>query len=149
MKTLAEATLFILDNDPEVCESLTHLAQSAGWHSRTFLSADDFLNQFSDEGPGCIVLDLQLDKSDGLDVLRTLRQRNIATPVIIITGHATVSIAVLAFKDQVTELFEKPVSHEAIRVSIGQAIEKDKARRGCLGTATNLGLPDTARVRGV
>ena len=93
-----QATVFVVDDDEAVRESLSYLISSVDLQVKAFASATDFLNAFRPGLPGCLVVDVRMPGMSGLELQRQLSDRNINIPVIIITGHGDVDMAVRAMK---------------------------------------------------
>ena len=100
-------TIAVLDDDPRVLESLAELFESAGYAVRAFASAQEFLAAYSDE-PGCLVLDIRMPGMTGLELQRKLADEGTNIPVVMISGHADVRIAVEAMTLGAVTLLEKP-----------------------------------------
>ncbi len=126
----AEATVFIVDDDLEVRQALALLFESVGLHAETFGSADEFLQQFDPERPGCLVLDVRMPGMSGLELQSRLSGETIHPPVIIITGHGDVPMAVRAVQAGAVDFIEKPFNDQALLDSVHRALEQDARRRG-------------------
>jgi two-component system response regulator FixJ len=119
----------VVDDDWGVRNSLRWLVESEGLAVDTFATAEAFLDACDPEQPGCLVLDVKMPGMSGLDLQRELVQRRIMIPVIIISGHADVQVAVRAFKMGAVDLLEKPFSDDDLLERIRVAIEKDRETR--------------------
>src|SRR5438128_4496773 len=86
----AEATVFVVDDDAELRESLGWLLESAGLRVKSYSTAQEFLAQYKSEEPGCLLLDVRMPGLSGLDLQEELRRRGVPPPIIIMTGHARV-----------------------------------------------------------
>lgn len=124
-----EATVFVIDDDIAVCKSLRWLIESVHLHVITFSSAKEFLDNYQPEQPGCAVLDVRMPGMSGLDLLERLAHENIFLPVIVVTGHGDVAMAVRAMKAGATDFFEKPFKDQILLDTVQQAIEKDRHTR--------------------
>jgi two-component system, LuxR family, response regulator FixJ len=127
------ATVFVVDDDPAVCKSLETLIRSVGLPAQTFRSAQEFLNGYDPSRRGCLVLDIRMPGMSGLELQRTLRERQMEIPIIIITGHGDVPVAVRALKDGAAEFMEKPFSKQLLLENIREALRKDAERRDHAG----------------
>lgn len=107
-----EATVYVIDDDPGVVDSLRLLISSVDLTVETHASPGDFLERFDAATAGCVVLDIRMPGMSGLEVLARLRERAATHPVIVITGHGDVTVAVRAMKLGAAEFFEKPVNDE-------------------------------------
>lgn len=125
----AEQTIFIVDDDEMVRDSLAALLKAAGLDVKTYGSARDFLKDFSAPQSGCLLLDVSMPEMDGLELQRELAARKISLPVIIITGHGDVPLAVKAMKAGALDFIEKPHVNEVILDCIQHALERSAAAR--------------------
>src|ERR1700680_1628729 len=98
MATAREPTVFVVDDDPAMRQSIKWLLQSVGMPVETFATAEDFLTTYEPARPGGLVLDVRMPGMSGLNLQDALVARNITLPVIIITGYAEVPTAVRALK---------------------------------------------------
>lgn len=122
-------TVFVVDDDDAVRESLDTLLSSVGLAVETFSSADDFLAFYTGEQPGCLVLDIRMRGMSGLELQQELRHRALNIPVIIITGHGDVPVAIKALKNGAVEFLQKPFSKQLLLEHINRAIEQDRCQR--------------------
>jgi FixJ family two-component response regulator len=125
----AEPTVFVVDDDPAVRESLHWLVESEKLNVETFPSAADFLDAYEPGRPGCLLLDVRMPGMTGLEMQEQLRQRSIDLPTIIITGHADVPIAIKAMKAGAVDFIEKPFNDEALLASVRSALEAHSRNR--------------------
>lgn len=128
-----EPVVHIVDDDPEVCRSLKLLIQSAGYRVSTYASPRDFLASGAATKPGCLVLDIRLPGTNGLEVQERLAALGSSMPVIIISGYADVSLAVRAMRSGALDLLEKPFESSLLLDRIKQAVDIDskaQVRRG-------------------
>jgi len=116
-------TVFVVDDDISVRESLESLLRFAGWQPQTFASAREFLSHPRVLVPSCLVLDLALPDLNGLDLQRRLAADGIDMPIIFITGHGDVPTTVRAMKAGAVEFFTKPYGDAALLSAIQLAIE--------------------------
>ena len=108
-----ELTVFIVDDDEDFRESLSWLLEGEGHHTRCFESAEAFLEAYQGE-PGCLLLDLRMTGMSGLALQAQLLERRWVIPVIMITGHGDVDVAVQAMKNNAVDFIEKPFDDGAI-----------------------------------
>ena len=125
----AEATVAVIDDDPDIREALRGLLRSVGLGVELFSSVQEFLAAFQRERPGCLVLDVRLPGRSGLDLQEELARADIHFPVIFISGHADVPMSVRAMKAGAVEFLTKPVRDQDLLDAIQLAIAKDRARR--------------------
>ncbi|MBI4514773.1 MAG: response regulator transcription factor [Deltaproteobacteria bacterium] len=124
-----EPTVFVVDDDAAMRESLRWLLQSVGLLVETYSTAEGFLDSCDPERPGCLVLDVRMPGMSGLGLQEELARRCIALPAIIITGYAEVPTAVRALKSGAFDFIEKPFSDQLLLERVRQAIEVDRAAR--------------------
>jgi FixJ family two-component response regulator len=123
-------TVFVVDDDVSVRESLELLIQTAGWQPETFASAREFLAHPRVLAPSCLVLDVSLPDLNGLEVQQRVAPDRLDMPIIFITGHGDVPMTVRAMKAGAVEFLTKPFGDEALLSAIGQAIERSRATLG-------------------
>ena len=126
---LEEAYVFIVDDDASVRDSLRWLIESVQLKVLSFNSAQEFLDGYKNQQTGCVVLDVRMPGISGLDLQEELRQQGFVLPVIIITGHADVPMAVRAFKSGAYDFIEKPFNDQHLIDRIQQAIEKSRSQK--------------------
>jgi FixJ family two-component response regulator len=122
--TRPEATVFVIDDDVSVRESLEGLIAVAGWPVATFASAQAFLDRARAPGPGCLVLDVSLPDLSGLELQERLASDEIELPIIFITGYGDVPMSVRAMKAGAVEFLTKPIDDDALLRAIDDAIGK-------------------------
>jgi FixJ family two-component response regulator len=131
-------TVFVVDDDVSVRESLESLISSAGWQTQTFASAHEFLSGARAPAPRCLILDLNLPDLSGLEVQKRLSDGEADMPIIFITGYSDVPVTVRAMKAGAMEFLTKPFGEDVLLSAIGHAID-----RSCAG------LADAAELRAV
>jgi len=122
-------TVFVVDDDADLRESLAWLIESAGLRVKAYSTAQEFLASYEPEQPGCLVLDVRLPGLSGLDLQAELARRGGAPPTIIITGHAKVPMAVRALKGGAIDFLQKPFSDQVLLDRIRQAFDLDRRTR--------------------
>ncbi|THD64454.1 response regulator [Phenylobacterium sp.] len=120
-------TVFIVDDDISVRESLEHLVAAAGWRPETFASAQAFLARAPAAGPSCLVLDVNLPDLNGLDLQDKVGADQTEMPIIFITGYGDVPMTVRAMKAGAMEFLTKPIDKHALLAAVGDAIERSQA----------------------
>jgi two-component system response regulator FixJ len=125
----SDPTVFVVDDDPAVRDSLRWLLQSVGLPVKTHATAEEFLASYDPSAPGCLVLDLRMPGMGGLNLQEELAARRMTLPVIMITGHAEVPAAVRAMKTGAIDFIEKPFSDELLLDRIRRAIQADLQAR--------------------
>jgi RNA polymerase sigma factor (sigma-70 family) len=125
----SEPTVFVVDDDEAMRHSLQWLIESVGQRVRTFGSADEFLRTYYPGQAGCLLLDVRMPGMSGLELQSYLAREEIQLPVIIITGHGDIAMAVKAMQAGAVNFIEKPFNDEALLSSIRAALELDERRR--------------------
>ena len=148
----ADAVVYVIDDDEAVRDSLRFLLNTAGLAAQTYESATSFLNHLPRVKAGCIVTDVRMPGLSGLDLLRRLKELHSAVPVIVITGHGDVPLAVEAMKSGAADFLEKPFNDEALLAAVnvalrdqGASAKRDADRVGVMDRLATL----TARERQV
>jgi|SRR5579862_9562961 len=122
-------TVFIVDNDSSMRTSLAWLMESADLATETFETAEEFLERYTPDQPGCLVLDLRLPGMSGVALQEELRKRGIALPIIMISGFADVDTAVRALKRGALDFIEKPFPDAVLLERVHEALLLDEHRR--------------------
>jgi|SRR6476469_6012983 FixJ family two-component response regulator len=128
--TDARPVVVVIDDDLSVREAIQGLLETADLRVELFASPQDYLKSKRNDVPGCIILDVRLPGSSGLDFQRELVGTGIHTPVIFLTGYADIPMTVQAMKAGAVEFLTKPYRDQALIEAVLAAIEKDRARRG-------------------
>lgn len=124
---MAEAPLVhVVDDDASVRESLAMLLEAAGFSVRTYDSAPAFLRAASDQAAGCVLTDVQMPELNGLELQRRMSELGIRLPVIVMTGHGDVPIAVEALKAGATDFLEKPFEESHLLEAVNSAIARSQ-----------------------
>jgi FixJ family two-component response regulator len=124
--TLSDPIVFVIDDDPAICEAVKRLIGSVGLRVETFGSTREFLAMKRPEAPACLVLDVRLPDVSGLEFQRELADANAQIPIIFITGHADVPMTVRAMKAGAVEFLTKPFRGQELLDAIQEAIAKDR-----------------------
>jgi two-component system response regulator FixJ len=117
-----KGNVYVIDDDPAMRDSLDFLLSAAGFDVRIFDSALTFLKDLPDLAPGCVVSDVRMPGMDGIDLLRELKQGSKTLPIIIMTGHGDIPLAVEAMKLGAIDFLEKPFEDERLVVMIDAAL---------------------------
>lgn len=135
-------SVFIVDDDPHVRDSLKFLLESFGFNTKAFESAKAFLDSESTCEPGCLIADIRMPDMDGLALQQELARRRLGLPIIIVTGHGDVPLAVRAMKAGAIEFLEKPYNENALVESVRRGLKEASAtvdeRRTQLAAAERL-----------
>lgn len=130
---MKKPTIFIVDDQASVCKALAEMLSVFGYQVETFQSARDFLAAASVANPGCLLADVRMPQMDGLELLRVLKERAVQMPVIMMSGHADVPMAVAAIKAGAQEFIEKPLDDaqlvSAINRCLAQSFEQQSTRQ--------------------
>ena len=124
------AVVFIIDDDAAMLRSLSALLESTGLRAVTYLNADDFLAEYDQDQAGCLVLDERMPNWAGHVFLREMRELEIDIPVIMITGHGDVELAVECMKDGAIDFLQKPFREQRLLEAIQEALKRDRKNRG-------------------
>jgi FixJ family two-component response regulator len=122
--------VFIVDDDASLRAAVEDLIDSMGLEARGFASPQDFLQAKRPDAPGCLVLDVRLPGSSGLQFQQELAKAGIHLPVIFITGHGDIPMSVRAIKAGAVEFLTKPFRDQELLDAINAGIERDRAQRG-------------------
>jgi two-component system response regulator FixJ len=131
----------LVDDDDAIRRSVGFMLKTSGFHVRTYESGVELLKSAPELEPGCILLDIRMPGMDGLEVQTALRDKGIALPVIIMTGHGDVTLAVQAMKAGAVDFIEKPFEKAVLLSAIEHGIERLKR------SAAEIDRADEAAVR--
>lgn len=126
---ITASTTYIIDDDHMARESLKWLIESAGLAVQVFDHGLDFLEQVDTSMSGCVLLDVRMPDINGMELYSKLKQRDIRMPVIIVTGHADVAMAVRAMKAGAFDFIEKPYNDALMLERVQSAITEDRNKR--------------------
>jgi two-component system, LuxR family, response regulator FixJ len=132
------AIVCIVDDDEAVRGSLKLLLKSLGLSTRAYGSAPEFLAEFDPQRRGCLVLDIRMPGMSGLDLQQELNARGALVPIIFMTGHGDVPMAVEAMQQGAMDFLQKPFRDQDLLDRIHKAIEKDRAGRELLGNREHI-----------
>ena len=149
-------TIHVIDDDDAMRASLAFLLESAGLTCRTYASAPDFLTHCAQAEIGCVITDVRMPEMGGLQLVAELKARNFRLPVIVITGHGDVPLAVEAMKNGVVDFIEKPFDDELLLGAIQRAMTlappdapRNEAAAGFAALLASLSPRETEVLRGV
>ncbi len=117
-------TVFIVDDDPGIRDSLEMLLQTAGYETQAFASATEFLAGNMLNTVGCLIADVQMPEMDGVTLQKELKSRGSPLQVIVMTGHADIPIAVGAMKAGAVDFLEKPFDDHVLLTSVAKALDR-------------------------
>lgn len=129
---MSNATVWIVDDDDAVCDSLQLLLKTVGLESKAFPDGPSFLRSYDTDQAGCVVVDLRMPGMSGLELQEALHQRQALSPIIFITGHGTVDSAVHAMRAGAIDFLQKPFDDEVLLDTIQRAIRLDAEARASL-----------------
>lgn len=124
-----EPTVYIVDDDEGMRQSLRWLAESVGLPVRAFATAEEFLSACGPHWRGCALVDLRMPGMSGVELQRVMQERGIGLPVVFVTAHGEVPVAVEAIKRGALDFIEKPFSGQRVLDSIRLALQLDRRRR--------------------
>ena len=131
--------VYIVDDDDAIRDSLSWMLQSRGISCRDFPSAEAFLDSLTPSLSGCILLDVRMSGMSGNELFEILRERGCYMPVIFLTGHGDVPLAVSALKGGAFDFFEKPCDDNQLVDRIVEALKFDEEQRAAAATAESIG----------
>jgi FixJ family two-component response regulator len=132
------ATVLVVDDDPEMRASVARLLRSVGLNAQLFANISDFLASDPPDGPACLVLDVRFPDQSGLDLQRELAADGRTLPIIFITGHADIPMSVQAMKRGAIEFLTKPFRDQDLLEAIQLGLSRDRARRESDSALTTL-----------
>ncbi len=124
-----EATVFIVDDDEAYRDSLVELVASVGLHCERFASALDFLAAYDPGRAGCLVLDVRMARMSGLALQAQLKAMGATLPIVFISGHGDLEMAVKAIKDGAVDFVQKPYREQQLLDAINEALQRDAQQR--------------------
>jgi FixJ family two-component response regulator len=136
--TAAVPVVFVVDDDRSMREAVELLMRSVNLRTQTFASPQEFLAAALPDVPGCLILDVRLPGSSGLDLQRQLVDAKVDIPIIFITGHADVRVSVRAMKAGAVEFLTKPVGDQELLDAVHQALARSRASRETRAELTDL-----------
>ena len=121
--------VYVVGDDPALRDSLRYLLESVGLRTLAFADTEGFLTAYQPDHPGCLLLDIRIPGRNDLSSQQLLRDRGIDVPVVIITGHGDVTMAVTAMKQGALDFIEKPFNDQLLLDCVHNALAEDRARR--------------------
>lgn len=126
---LHEPTVFLVDDDEAVRQSLALLIATYGLHVESCASAEEFLERWQAEAAGCVVLDIRMAGMSGFALHALLKERGVSIPVVFITGHGDINLCRRAFQGGAVDFLTKPVDEQALMEGIRKSISQDLKQR--------------------
>lgn len=124
------STVFVVDDDPAICEGLCNLFESVGMYAERFGCAEEFMDKWRPDAPGCLLLDARLPGVTGMEFQEKLVHSGIPIPVIFMTAHADVPMVRKVMKSGAIEFLSKPFQQDELLAAIRHAFEIDRTNRG-------------------
>ena len=129
IKDTAEPTVFIIDDDEAFRDSVKELVSSVGLAAETFRSAQEYLDAFDPSRAGCLVLDVRMARMSGIALQGKLKAVGARIPIVFISGHGDIAMAVNAIKDGAVDFVQKPYREQQLLDAIDEALRRDAAQR--------------------
>jgi two-component system, LuxR family, response regulator FixJ len=126
--TEQDAIIYLVDDDDAMRRSLVYLLDSAGWRTKAFASGRDFLDQYDGHVPGCMVLDVLMPFMGGMEVQQVLKARAICLPIIFLSAHGDLPMAVQAMKLGAVDFLEKPCKDHVLLDAVGRSVRHSIAQ---------------------
>ena len=124
-----DSIVYIVDDDPSMCEALTRLLDTVGLRAEAFKAPQDFLKTKRPDAPSCLVLDVRLPELSGLDLQRDLATTDPSIQIVFITAHGDIPMSVQALKAGAVDFLTKPFRDQQLLDAVQQAIDRDRAAR--------------------
>jgi len=137
-KDTVQPTVFIIDDDEAFRDSVKELVSSVGLAAETFRSALEFLEAFDPARPGCLVLDVRMARMSGIALQAKLKALGARIPIVFISGHGDIAMAVNAIKDGAVDFVQKPYHEQQLLDAIDEALRRDAAQRSPAANAGGL-----------
>jgi two-component system response regulator FixJ len=128
--TMPEPVIHVVDDDEAIRDSLAFLLGSAGFRSRLYPSGETFLDEAPKAEPGAVITDMRMPGITGLELVNRLNELGFSQPIIMITGHGDIPLAVEAMKAGVTDFIEKPFDDDLLLKSIAAALARTAVKSG-------------------
>ena len=146
MSPAQRQAVFIVDDDEDVRDALSMLMRAAGLHAETFGSAREFMQRLNPRDSGCLILDIRMPGMTGLELQSELHKRRIRLPIVFLTGHGDVPLAVRAMKAGAVDFIQKPLDEHrlvmavmnALRTNADQGKEAEQASDGSLNPSDRI-----------
>ena len=126
MTALETQSVFVVDDDPGMRDALRYAISAAGYSSVPYESADEFLHDYDPQATGCLVLDVRMPGTSGMELQRRLRVVDAKLPIVFLTGHGDVSMCAEAMKAGAVDFIEKPFDHKQLIEAIKTALDQGK-----------------------
>jgi two-component system response regulator FixJ len=127
--TIANALVYIVDDDPSVRKAITRMFKSLGMRAASFATAREFMDSEREDGPGCLILDVQMPDQTGIELQEELVARHIDLPIVFLTGHGNIPMTVQAMRSGAVDFLTKPLDQRQLVDTVCQAIEQHARQR--------------------
>jgi len=127
-----EGTVFLIDDDPSIRDSLSLLLSLKGIRTQLFATAETFIEAYRPEWHGCVLTDLRMPGMTGLELQAALRERRLEVPVVVLTAHGDVATARAALKNGAFDFLEKPIDDDMLLDVLRNALRVDRERRAAV-----------------
>jgi FixJ family two-component response regulator len=124
-----DALIRIVDDENDVCEALSLMLDIEGWRTKVYHRAVDFLVEDDPRVPGCLLLDVRMPNMTGLELQEEMRKRNLKLPIVFITGHADIDVAIASLKRGALDFLLKPVDAPRLLTSVATIVQEDCDQR--------------------
>ena len=138
-------TVFIVDDDEAYRDSMRELVNSIGLATKVYCSASDFLESFDPSRPGCLVLDVRMAHMSGIALQQRLIAIGARIPIVFISGHGDIMMAVKAVKDGAVDFVQKPYREQQLIDAIEEALRRDASLRAAAATASTPAVAEASR----
>lgn len=138
MMTVSDSLVFVVDDDAPLREALSSLLRSIGLRVATFASVAQFLQAPRPDGPSCLLLDVRLQGTSGLDFQAELNRDKVPLPIVFMTGHGDIPMSVRAMKAGAVDFLAKPFRDQDLLDAVNLALERDRLRRANAGVQQEL-----------
>jgi two-component system, LuxR family, response regulator FixJ len=126
---VGEPIVFVVDDDDSFRSMLGRLLKSVGLVTQIYPSANEFLEDYDPDQPGCLLLDIRMSGMSGLEMQKQLAARQVGLPIIFVTGHGDITMAVQCMKAGAVDFIEKPFREQVLIDRVRQAFEQDARQR--------------------
>jgi RNA polymerase sigma factor (sigma-70 family) len=130
-------TVFLIDDDPGVRDSLSLLLSLKGVRTQPFANAESFIETYRPDWPGCVLTDLRMPGMTGLELQAVLRERQVEVPVVVLTAHGDIATARAALKNGAFDFLEKPIDDGMLIEVLRKALRADRERRAAVSSRSS------------
>ena len=131
------ALVRIVDDDASLCDALRFMLRSEGWTSASWTSASQFLEEDDKTRPGCVILDYQMPGINGVELQQIMLHRGWSQPIIFLTAHGDMDMAINVFRRGAADVLKKPVNAAQFLSAVASAVQKDEQQRSCTNASSH------------